>query len=464
MPQALTHSFELRRTASSTATIDKYAIVAVLACAYAIFAPLMTFDDTSTQIVFTHAQNAEPGGLFSRVFWPAIATVSVVLAIRNYSRLRKLTWPPHIICLIAYAAFAGASVLWAFRPEASSIRFAQQLMLLLSTVLPAMLAVRTADLIRGMFLCFAFGAILNVIFVFDSPPSLNGYQGFLMGKNALGQFSGIALLLALHETLHPGFRRAFGIIIAVIATLLLLWSQSKTAFGLALICPLLAGVVLAVRKATRISPAIVLLSIPLCYTIVSSISGLDMTRVSYWLYGDSTFTGRTSIWDFAFSEIARRPLLGWGYQSFWLVGSDAPSVVDAPGWVRGMPNAHNGYYDTMLELGYVGYCLLIVFIIATLHAIGRVIDCDRSRAWFVLAVVLYVIVYNYLESSWMRGVEILWVTFVILALDIARYWQSLSRARTVSGSMTLRRGSPGPSRRARTLGPQIPAKLPRLTD
>jgi hypothetical protein len=36
-----------------------------------------------------------------------------------------------------------------------------------------------------------------------------------------------------------------------------------------------------------------------------------------------------------------------------------------------MPNAHNAFYDTMLELGYVGYYLLLVFIFTTLHAIPR---------------------------------------------------------------------------------------------
>ena len=110
------------------------------------------------------------------------------------------------------------------------------------------------------------------------------------------------------------------------------------------------------------------------------------------LYGDSTFTGRTIIWDFAKYEIERRPLLGWGYQSFWLVGPDAPSVVEAPGWVKIMPNAHNGYYDTMLEMGYVGYTLLVTFIIATFHAVGRMVDRDPARAWLVLSLALYVII------------------------------------------------------------------------
>jgi hypothetical protein len=65
------------------------------------------------------------------------------------------------ICLLAYVAFAETSAVWAFRPELSFIRFAQQVMILTSIVLPGMLAVRTADLMRGLFLCFAFAAILK---------------------------------------------------------------------------------------------------------------------------------------------------------------------------------------------------------------------------------------------------------------------------------------------------------------
>ena len=91
-----------------------------------------------------------------------MAAISVILAVQNRSRL---TLPPHIICLFAYLAFAGASVLWAFSPERSFIRYLQQVMIVTSIVLPAMLAARTADMMRGLFLCFAFALILNSYFV-----------------------------------------------------------------------------------------------------------------------------------------------------------------------------------------------------------------------------------------------------------------------------------------------------------
>jgi exopolysaccharide production protein ExoQ len=413
------HSFELGRANSSTPLTDMCAIVPILACAYAtVVGPLLVlffYSDTA------HIQSAEPG-VPNRIFWPAIAAISVALAVRNRSRFGRLALPPHIICLLAYVVFAGASVLWAFRPEISFTRFAQQVMVLTSIVLPGMLAVRTADMMRGLFLCIAFGAILNVFFVLQNPPSAAGYPGYFLAKNYLGEFSAIALLLSLHQVLYPGFRRVLGSVV-VIATLLLLWSNSKTAFGLAIISPVLAGLMLMTRKTTRISLAIVLLSIPFCYAVLSSVSGFNMYRLSYILYGDPTLTGRTIIWDFANYEIGRRPLLGWGYQSFWLVGPDAPSIVEAPGWVKTMPNAHNGYYDTMLEMGYVGYFLLVTFIIATVHAIGRVADRDPAKAWVVLSLALYVIMYNYLESCWMRGFEFLWVVFVVVAVEIGRYWQ-----------------------------------------
>jgi exopolysaccharide production protein ExoQ len=441
--QASKHSFELSRTESSAPTIDKYAIVPILACAYAtIVDPLMLFGgiDAGTRI-----QDAEPG-LTNRIFWPAMAAVSLVLAMRNSSRFGRLAWPPHIICLLAYFAFAGASALWAFRPETSLVRFAQQMMILSSIILPAMLAARTADLMRGVFVCFAVGAILNVFFVFENPPSIDGYPGYFFGKNYLGEFSTVALLLALYETLQSGLRRMFGIIIGVVAALLLLWSNSKTALGLAIIIPCLAAVTLMTAKSTRISPAILLLSIPVGYAVLSRISGLTMNRVSYWLYGDSTFTGRTIIWDFAEYEIARKPLVGWGYQSFWLVGSGAPSLVEAPGWIKDMPNAHNGYVDTTLEMGYVGYYLLVIFIIATLHAIGRLAYRDGARAWLLLSLALYIICYNYLESLWMRGFEFLWVIFLIVAAESGRYWQPFAPTMTAYGPRPARPSGANASR------------------
>jgi exopolysaccharide production protein ExoQ len=435
MSKAPRHPPELGQPRSSAPILDKYAIVPISACVFAlIVSPLLAHflqkatSDTDYQ---------------ARIFWPAMAAISVIFALRNPSRLGRLIWSPHILCLFACLAFAGASVLWAFKPESSFIRFVQQVMVVTSIVLPALLADRRADMMRALFLCFAFASILNVFFVLSGDQmiaqygtrSVNiGYSGYFLGKNYLGECATVALLLSLHEMLYPGLRRALGIIVMAIAIFLVIVADSKTALGLAIVTPFLAGLTLIAAKKMRLSPSIILLSIPLCYAVLSSVSNFNVNRLSYILYGDSTLTGRTIIWDFASYEIAQRPLFGWGYQSFWLVGPDAPSVVDAPGWVKRMPNAHNGYYDTTLEMGYVGYSLLVIFIIATLQAIGRVAYRDPTRAWLVLSLALYIICFNYLESLWMRGFEFLWVVFLIIAAEIGRDWQPLPQKGAAYGS------------------------------
>jgi exopolysaccharide production protein ExoQ len=435
---------------SSRSKFDACTILPILACLFAtVVAPVILF---VTVPVTSTLQTIMESRWDTRIFWPLMAVISLILVVRHLDRLRKLTWPPHIICLFVYLAFAGLSVGWAFKPELSVIRYLQQVMVQAAIILPAMLAVRRSDMMYGVFLCYALGAILNVFFVINNDPSrvylLNGYPGYFMGKNYLGEFAAVVFILALHEAVHRGFRRVFGIIVVMIAVWLLVMANSKTALGLAFVVPCLAGIFLVVARTTRISPAILIMSIPVCYAVLASITGFNMNRLSYMLYGDPTFTGRTIIWDFANYEISRRPLIGWGYQSFWLVGPDAPSIVDAPGFVKAMPNAHNGYKDTMLELGYVGLALLLTFITATLHAIGRVAKRDLTRAWLLLSLALYVIIYNFLESLWMRGFEVLWVLFLIVAVEAARYWQPSPSAKASYGSRAPSPGNRAPARGA----------------
>jgi len=428
------HSFQTGRTRSSTPVLDKFTIIPVLACSYpTIVGPLMDFASSPASTL----ESASEPGLINRLFWPAMAAISVVLAMGSRSRRGKLTFPFHIICLFAYLAFAGASILWAFSPEDSLVRFTQQVMIITSIVVPAMMAGRTADLMWGLFLCFALGAILNLFFIVGSPPPIleksSGYTGYFSNKNYLGEFSAVACLLAFNEVSYPGLRRLLGILVLMLAALLVYLGNSKTALGLVLLVPILARLALLVRSITRISPAILLWSIVFCYAVLSRVSNFNSNRLSFMLYGDSTFTGRTVIWDFANLMMEARPLLGWGYQSFWWVGADGPSM-SAPGWIKNMPNAHNGYYDTMLEMGYVGLALLLMFITATLHASGRVADRDPAHARVLLSLALYIVLYNFLESFWMRGFEFVWLMFVVVAAETGRYFQPTALQRAPYGS------------------------------
>jgi exopolysaccharide production protein ExoQ len=424
------HSSKSGRPRSSGRMIDGCTIVPILLVAFAeIVSPLLNLPDRNLPAASSHValvQYLMTDRPENKFVLPILAAISVVLAVRNHSRLVR--WPPHIICLLALLAFCGASVLWAFKPGFAFTRFIAQVMIITSTVLPVMLADRTADVMRGVFLCFALASTLNVFFVLNQSPmlyedgSMIGYPGYFSFKGILGECAAITFLLSLHEIFYPGLRRVVGFIVAAIAIWLIFPSYSKGSLGIAIIAPSLAALALIAAKKMRVSPAIVLLSIPLCFEVLSVALGDLINRLSWHLYGNYTLSGRIFIWDFVRSEFERRPLLGWGFGSFWQVGPDGPSLVDNPGWIGALPSGHNGYLDMKLELGYVGYAFLIIFIVATVHALGRVAERDPTRAWLLLSLGLFIIITNTLESVWMRGAEPLWLVFLILVAEIGRYW------------------------------------------
>jgi O-antigen ligase len=419
--------------------------IPVLACVFTvIISPLV--------VLTTHERQLELGAVdtayHNKFFWPALAAVALILALPRLSHISMIIRPPHMMAFLAYFGFAGVTVLWAYAPEISLTRYIQQTLIVTSIVVPTLLSNRRTDVMHGLFLCFALALLLNMYnLVGDADAWLEGYRGYFTTKNELGAFSAVALLLALHELSYPGRRRIFGTIVGIAAVGVLVVSSSKTALGFALLAPMAAALAVAMRRTMRLSPLLLPVSIVVVYFILSSITNFSTSRVSYLLTGEPTFTGRETIWQFSSYQISQHPLLGWGYRSFWMVGPHAPSVTEAPGWVKTIVNSHSGYYDTLLELGYVGFVLLLIFLATTLHAIGHVVDREPRRGWALLSIAFFVICANGLESSWMRGYEMLWVVFLVTTAETARHWKSPR----VPRRLQVRQSQPGPVNRR---GPQ----------
>ena len=316
-----TASMRSSRLRKAGPIFDKYLIVTILVCAYClIIAPML---------MYIYPGDITTDRVENKIFWP-LATLLALWCFVLGDRSR-LTLPPHIVWFAAYLALAGLSILWAFKPEYSFTRFVTQMMIVISVVLPAMLAPRTADLMRGVFLCFLVGSILNAVLIMGgySVQSVSdtlkiGYPGYFAFKGMLGEFAAFAFLLSLYEIIHPGRRRIIGIIVLATSIYLIILSESKGSLGCAILAAMLATLVMFLSKKMRVSAAIVLLPLPIGYVVLSRIVPNLLSRVSWNIYGNYTLSGRTYIWDFVYSEIAKRPLLGWGYRSFWLVGPDRP--------------------------------------------------------------------------------------------------------------------------------------------
>jgi O-antigen ligase len=464
MPKASMNSVEKDRSSFSTSNIDAFVLIAVLGFIYTlIVSPLIFSDEVSTPEHFL-AESAE-GSLINKLFWPVLGVISLGFAAQNFSRLRTAALPSNIICLLVYVAFAGATVLWAVKPDVSFVRFVAQTMVITSTVLPILLSGRNTDTIHALFLCFAVATLLSIYSVFEKPITRSnnpdfGFQGSFNDKNALGQFAAVGILIALNELISPRLvRRVSGIVLICIMFWLVLVSKSKTSLALALCAPFLAWLILKAGRMMRVSSATILLGILGFYQVFSKVSGFNVNRISYLVFGNPDYSGRIYIWYFVESQIAQRPLLGWGYQSFWLVGADGPSMA-AGGWVAMMPHGHNGYLDVTLETGYVGFYLLLSFLLATLYVIGRVADHNFGKGWIYLSLAYFIIFDNLLESVWMRGSYMLWLVFLIVAAQAARDAQFLQSVRARGGPGRPMSSPPSRGGRSRFALTGVPGRPP----
>jgi O-antigen ligase len=129
----------------------------------------------------------------------------------------------------------------------------------------------------------------------------------------------------------------------------------------------------------------------------------------------SGLSGRTGLWT-ALLELHTNPILGTGFESFWL--GERPRQLE--GIFFFIPNeAHNGYLETYLTLGLVGVFLLVILFVATFWKIRlelfRNFEIGRYRLGFLAAVVLY----NWTEAAF-RTLSPLWFVFYLIAMDYPR--------------------------------------------
>ena len=74
---------------------------------------------------------------------------------------------------------------------------------------------------------------------------------------------------------------------------------------------------------------------------------------------DPNLTNRAIIWSLLDPYIQERPIFGYGFGAFW-ASSIVTDFVERWGFIG---NAHSGYYETLLNGGYIGLGLLIFLLI-----------------------------------------------------------------------------------------------------
>ncbi len=148
---------------------------------------------------------------------------------------------------------------------------------------------------------------------------------------------------------------------------------------------------------------------------------------------DPTLTGRTEIWSAVLDSIAKRPLLGYGYQAFWLgFQGESYQIILAVTWA--LAQAQNGFLDITLQTGIVGLSIvLLLFVFAFRDALACLfLSSDRDQLRYVewcLAIVIVTVIYN-LDESFLFEPGHLGSTVFMIAVVALRIERNRLRAAT----------------------------------
>jgi O-antigen ligase len=124
---------------------------------------------------------------------------------------------------------------------------------------------------------------------------------------------------------------------------------------------------------------------------------------------NSTLTDRTSIWAMVLG-MGTNPLLGTGFESFWL-GPRLESMWNAYSWGPG--EAHNGYIEIYLNLGWIGVVLLAGVIVTGYQTVLAAFHRKLPTWNLVLAYFVVGVVYNFTEAAFFRMMAPAWILFLL---------------------------------------------------
>jgi O-antigen ligase len=130
---------------------------------------------------------------------------------------------------------------------------------------------------------------------------------------------------------------------------------------------------------------------------------------------DESLTGRTDLWDELFKMGQRHAVLGAGYESFW-TDRNAAYLKDIFFW--GVHQAHNGYIEIWLNLGYVGLLLFALTVVYTLHRMTPLFRTDFEYGRFRLVVILITLLHNISEAGFPRSQHLVWFVFLLVMINV----------------------------------------------
>jgi O-antigen ligase len=378
------------------------------------------------------------GDAFSLATWLTLMFGSAFLLIKNQRQAREL------IAVVNrpfwyFVVLASLSMLWSIEPSITLKRVVRLYVIVLVCMAFASVGWQTRrfenSLRRVLFILLA----ASIIFCYYEPDLaihhveghaelMNAWHGITTGKNVLGSLASCAFILWLHGLLTRETGRLTSIVNLVLAGLCLIMCRSSTSLMATIFAAFFVILLLRPpRSLQRQMPYIVGLfaAAVLVYAlavlnIVPGMSSL-LTPISMFSGKDLTFSGRTNIWYVLRLHIHLHPLLGSGYEAYWIGPVPSSPSYEMVKWLFFYPTeGHNGYLDVINDLGYVGLVCLLAYFIVYLRQGLELMQMEKHRGALYLALIFRAFLADMSESHWFSVTSVDFVIFTLATFSLGR--------------------------------------------
>jgi exopolysaccharide production protein ExoQ len=317
--------------------------------------------------------------------WLPLVLVDYRQALGNYA---KFTW------IVAFAAFACLSVFWSAAPGVTAraaVQFASHVVCALIVARTVSVRTLTLGVLAGICMVLLYSLAFGE-YHFDPLDGSYSFVGAFPSKNQLGLFASLGLYFAFAALVilrERGLWRALSFACGGLSAWSLMKSQSATSIlALAAVLALLTCMWLALLFSPRVRKVGLLVGTLLAIAVIVaglSLGGFDLLLAAFGK--DSTLTGRTYLWSQGWAAAARTPMLGVGYQAYWVQGFPEAERLWREFYIgsRSGFHFHNTFIEVLVELGAAGLALFLVVILrAFVGHLRRLVNDPHNETSFVL--------------------------------------------------------------------------------
>jgi O-antigen ligase len=214
-------------------------------------------------------------------------------------------------------------------------------------------------------LCYAGVIFLPELSIHQSmdlaEPDLAGnWRGFFTHKNGAG--AGMAILVCIGIFVARTSGMVLGGVITALAAFFLLHTESKSPISLLPFVLIISFLLMRLRRPAAKFVLAITLPAAIGVLTIGSVSFGPIESLVHQMMSDPSFTGRDEIWLFTLDHIAKRPVVGFGFQAFWGTPELVSSWNYLESWGYRASDAHNGFLNLAVMTGLVGLALAVIWI------------------------------------------------------------------------------------------------------